>query len=238
MASPVITEWFRHVPEDKYQRDPVQSKADAAAIWQHLKLAQGVRVFECPCAKADIGYPLARLGATVEGIDFNSHFVTAAKNKFYRAALPGTFKTGDMRTAVFPTDVDVIVNWSSSFGYFSDEANLALLKKFHDALKAGGTLLLEVGNPDRVVTGLSTRLLATGETAEEQWDPATHRASILFPANSFRGPVMASIRIYSRQEYENLLPRAGFTQVQFFGPGFTAYDSVKSERLIVQATKA
>lgn len=238
MASPVITEWFRHVPEDKYQRDPVQSKADAAAIWQHLQLTQGVRVFECPCAKADIGYPLARLGATVEGIDFNSHFVTAAKNKFYRAALPGTFKTGDMRTAVFPSDVDVIVNWSSSFGYFSDEANLALLKKFHDALKAGGTLLLEVGNPDRVVTGLSTRLLATGETAEEQWDPATHRASILFPANSFRGPVMASIRIYSRQEYENLLPRAGFTKVQFFGPGFTAYDSVKSERLIVQATKA
>lgn len=238
MTSPVITEWFRHVPEDKYLRDPAQSKVDASAIWSHLGLKPGIHVFECPCAKADIGFPLARLGATVDGIDFNSHFVTAAKNKFYRAALPGTFRTGDMRTAQFPVGVDLIVNWSSSFGYFSDETNLELLKKFFASLRNQGTLLIEVGNPDRVAMGLSSRLLATGETAEEQWDPVTHRASILFPANSFRGPVMASIRIYSRAEYENLLSRAGFTQIDFFGSAFSPFDAAKSERLIVQARKA
>ena len=85
MSSNVITEWFRHVPEEKWLRDPAQSKKDARGIWDTLGLTEGVRVLECPCGKADLGFPLARLGASVTGVEFNAHFITAAKNKFFRA---------------------------------------------------------------------------------------------------------------------------------------------------------
>ena len=84
-------------------------------IWTHLELTPGVRVFECPCGKADISFPLARLGALVEGMDFNSHFVAAARNKFMRAGLPGEFRSDDMRKAEFPNDLDLIINWASYF---------------------------------------------------------------------------------------------------------------------------
>ena len=148
--SNTLTEWFRHVPEEKWLRDPAASRADAQAIWEKLELKAGVRVFECPCGKADLSFPLARLGANVSGIDFNSHFVSSAKNKFSRAGLAGEFKTDDMRTAQFPEQMDLIINWASSFGYFSDKDNADLLARFAKSLVEGGRLLIEVANPSRV----------------------------------------------------------------------------------------
>ena len=139
--SNTLTEWFRHVPEEKWLRDPAASRADAQAIWEKLELKAGVRVFECPCGKADLSFPLARLGANVSGIDFNSHFVSAAKNKFSRAGLAGEFKTDDMRTAQFPEQMDLIINWASSFGYFSDKDNADLLARFAKSLVEGAKAL-------------------------------------------------------------------------------------------------
>lgn len=232
-----LTEWFRHVPEDKWLRDPAQSRMDAEAIWDHLHLQAGVKVFECPCNKADLSFPLARKGALVEGLEFNSHFVTAAKNKFQRAGLPGTFKSADMRTAEFPQDVDVIINWASSFGFFSDENNANLIKRFFAALTSGGHLLIDVANPARVIAGEATRLIASGEMLAETWNEQTKRASVTFPATEFRGPVSASIRIYTPEEYREMLTSAGFTDIAFYGQGFTPY-TAESTRLIIEAKKA
>ena len=232
----VLTEWFRHVPEDKWLRDPVASRAVAQRIWTHLELTPGVRVFECPCGKADISFPLARLGALVEGMDFNSHFVAAARNKFMRAGLPGEFRSDDMRKAEFPNDLDLIINWASSFGYFSDEGNIDLIQRFAKALKSGGRLLIDVANPDRVIAGEATRLIASGEVVAETWNAGTHRASVVFPATEFRGPVPASVRIYTRAEYQKMFEDAGLELVACYGTGFTEF-TPDSERLILLARK-
>ena len=234
--SNTLTEWFRHVPEEKWLRDPAASRADAQAIWEKLELKAGVRVFECPCGKADLSFPLARLGANVSGIDFNSHFVSAAKNKFSRAGLAGEFKTDDMRTAQFPEQMDLIINWASSFGYFSDKDNADLLARFAKSLVEGGRLLIEVANPSRVLAGEATRIIASGEMVAENFDPETHRAGVLFPATEYRGPVAASVRIYTTAEFEDMLKKAGLVNVRFFGPGFTPFTR-QSQRLIVLAEK-
>ena len=34
--SNTLTEWFRHVPEEKWLRDPAASRADAQAIWENI----------------------------------------------------------------------------------------------------------------------------------------------------------------------------------------------------------
>ena len=232
----VLTEWFRHVPEDKWLRDPAACRADAKFIWDKLELKAGVKVLECPCGKADLGFPLARLGAIVSGIDFNSHFIIGAKNKFQRAALEGSFKTADMRTCDLPTDIDVVINWGSSFGYFSDEGNSDLLQRFAGSLKHGGRLLIEVANPDLVVAGKATRIIASGDQVEEHWNNVTHRATVIFPATDFRGPVSASVRVYSTDEFKKMLEAAGLSLVGFFGPGFAPF-TADSPRLIVLAVK-
>ncbi len=236
MTTAPLTEWFRHVPEDKWLRDPAQSRADAEGIWTTLGLKSGVKVFECPCGKADLCFPLARMGASVKGMDFNAHFIAAARNKFFRAGLDGEFRTDDMRRAAFPTNMDLVINWSSSFGYFSDEGNADMMKRFAGCLAPGGRLLIEVANPERVIAGEATRIIASGEMVAENWDPATHRAAVLFPATDYRGPVSASVRIYTTAEFEEMTKAAGLVNVQFFGPGFTPFART-SQRLIVLAQK-
>ncbi len=234
--SNTLTEWFRHVPEEKWLRDPAASRADANAIWENLELQSGVRIFECPCGKADLSFPLARLGASVCGIDFNSHFVTAAKNKFMRAGLEGQFKTDDMRTARFPEEMDLIINWASSFGYFSDSANADLLARFAKSLTPGGRLLIEVANPARVLAGEATRIIASGEQVCETWNAETKRATVIFPATEFRGPVSASVRVYTCDEYAQMLAAAGLKLVKFYGQGFGEF-TPESNRLIVLAQR-
>ena len=231
-----LTEWFRHVPEDKWLRDPAASQNDAQAIWDKLGLKPGIRIFVCPCGKADIGFPLARMGAIMSGMDFNPHFVAAARNKFYRADLPGTFTNDDMRHAVFPHNQVLIINCASSFGYFSDEGNKDLLERFAESLKSGGELLIEVANPKLVMSGRATRLIASGETVPETWDEESRRASVVFPSNEYRGPVVASIRVYTTDEYKEMLKDAGLTLLAFYGQGFTEYTD-ESTRLIVHAKK-
>lgn len=232
----ILTEWFRHVPEDKWQRDPAQSRADAQAIWDHLGLEAGARIFECPCNKADLSFPLARKGAEVFGLEFNSHFVTAAKNKFHRAGLQGQFRCDDMRQAAFPENLDAVINWASSFGFFSDGHNAELIKRFFAALKPGGTLLIDVANPHRVIAGQAARVIASGETVTETWDEHTRRACVTFPATEFRGPVAASVRIYTPDEFASMLTAAGFTGIAFWGQGFAPFDE-NGSRLIVEAKK-
>ncbi len=236
MTTAPLTEWFRHVPEDKWLRDPAQSRADAESIWQRLELKPGVRIFECPCGKADLSFPLARLGADVKGIDFNSHFVTAARNKFFRAGLKGDFRTEDMRKCRLPSDMDLVINWSSSFGYFSDEGNAEMIERFAGCLAPGGRLLIEVANPERVIAGEATRIIASGEMVAENWDALTHRATVLFPATDYRGPVSASVRIYTTQEFEEMLANAGLKLEGFYGPAFSTFTR-QSQRLIVLAKK-
>ena len=236
MTTAPLTEWFRHVPEDKWLRDPAASRADAQSIWEKLELKPGVRVFECPCGKADISFPLARMGAQVEGMDFNSHFVAAARNKFYRAGLQGSFRTEDMRKAQLPGGMDLVINWSSSFGYFSDAGNADLLGRFAACLVPGGRLLIEVANPDRVIAGEATRIIASGEMLAENWDPETHRAGVVFPATDYRGPVVASVRIYKTEEFEAMIKEAGLELVGFFFFFFTPFTR-QSQRLIVMAKK-
>ena len=127
-----------------------------------------------------------------------------------------------------PNNQDLILNWGSSFGYFSDAGNAELLAHFAAALTSGGELLIEVANPVRVIAGDAVRLIASGDSVPETWDAAKKRATVVFPATDFRGPVAASIRIYTTQEYLTLLKAAG--------EGFTPFTDT-SERLIVRAKK-
>ncbi len=237
MSNPtVLTEWFRHVPEDKWLRDPAACRADAKSIWDKFSLKPGVTVLECPCGKADLGFPLARLGAVLSGIDFNSHFIIGAKNKFQRAALEGSFKTADMRKSELPVNMDLVINWGSSFGYFSDAGNADLLNRFAASLKSGGRLLIEVANPELVIAGKATRVIANGDQVEEHWDSNTRRATVIFPSTDFRGPVSASVRIYTTEEFAKMIEAAGLKLEGFFGPAFTPF-TASSPRLIVVAVK-
>ena len=67
------------------------------------------------------------------------------------AGLDVDYVQGDMRKLPWRDRFDGLVNWFTSFGYFSDEQNKAVLRQFHDALSPGGRLILETQNITRIL---------------------------------------------------------------------------------------
>ena len=59
---------------------------------------------------------------------------------------------------------------------------------------------------------------------------------MIFPATELRGPVSASVRVYTCDEYRTMLEAAGLKLVSFYGQGFTEF-TPQSARLIVLAQR-
>jgi SAM-dependent methyltransferase len=94
---------------------------------------------------------LSRLGYRVVGLDIVPSFVAAAQAEAQRLNLSAQFQVGDMRALEESSLYAAVLSWWSSFGYFSDEENLATLDGVHRALQPGGLLFLDLENRERIL---------------------------------------------------------------------------------------
>src|SRR6185503_15297877 len=108
-----------------------------------LRLKKGMRVLDAPCGAGRVAYHLAVRGISVVGVDLRPQFIERARARFSRSKLKGEFVAGDLRDIGFKGEFDGVYNWFSSFGYFTDRENAALLVRYSHALRRGGRLLIE-----------------------------------------------------------------------------------------------
>ena len=117
-----------------------------------LELDEGAEILDCPCGHGRISNGLAARGFRVTGIDASETFLQRARADSQSLGVDVDYVRGDMRALPWRERFDALVNWFTSFGYFSDEQNKAVLRQFHDALRPGGRLVLETQNIGRVFT--------------------------------------------------------------------------------------
>ena len=124
-----------------------------------LELDAGAEILDCPCGHGRISNGLAERGFRVTGIDASETFLQRARVDAQSLGVDVDYVHGDMRDLPWRERFDALVNWFTSFGYFSDEQNKAVLRQFHDALRPGGRLVLETQNIGRVFTELPAATL-------------------------------------------------------------------------------
>jgi len=127
------------------------SDRDAELIARLLDLRPGTRVLDVPCGHGRIANRLARLGCRVVGLDRSAAFLAVAR----RDGAGVDYRQGDMREAPPAGPFDVVVNWFTSFGYFDDATNRALLAAWRRALAPGGRLLMDVQNRERLLAAMA-----------------------------------------------------------------------------------
>jgi SAM-dependent methyltransferase len=120
--------------------------AEAASIMRLLELAPGMRILDAPCGEGRIAGRLARHGCDVLGVDINEQFLALACARHPEA----TFEHRDMRALGHAGEFDAVVNWFTSFGYFDAATNDAVLAGFARVLRPGGSLLVDLQNPERI----------------------------------------------------------------------------------------
>ncbi|HYW23259.1 MAG TPA: class I SAM-dependent methyltransferase [Terriglobales bacterium] len=205
------------IPEER-------SDQDVALIARLLDLRPGMRVLDVPCGHGRIANRLARLGCRVVGLDRSPAFLEVAG----RDGAAVDYRLGDMRESTPEGPFDAVVNWFTSFGYFDDDTNRALLAAWRRALAPGGKLVLDVQNRHRLLTVMSAvggPVVSLRERDDDllidrtSFDVATARTSterIVVRGGRVRR-YWFGVRTFAFTELRDWLLEAGFTEVTGLG---------------------
>jgi ubiquinone/menaquinone biosynthesis C-methylase UbiE len=192
-------------------------------VWRLLGLEPGTEVLDVACGHGRIANRLAERGAVVTGLDADAFFLAKARG----AGSGAEYVEGDMRELPFgDASFDAALLWFTSFGYFNDEGNRAVLRELRRVLRPGGRAVLDLNHLPRMLAtfqrqsfvrrGADVMLDEHGEFDEETRTLETTRTYIREGAIR---EIRYRVRCFLPEELREWLLAAGFEQVDLLGPG-------------------
>jgi SAM-dependent methyltransferase len=133
------------------------SDGEASTVWGLLALGDGSNVLDLACGHGRIANRLAAMGARVTGLDATPLFLDVARSDAERRGVSVDYVQGDMRAIPWTDRFDAVVSWFTSYGYFDDAQNRAVLTQVHRALRPGGRFLVELIPQGWASAALGTR---------------------------------------------------------------------------------
>jgi 2-polyprenyl-3-methyl-5-hydroxy-6-metoxy-1,4-benzoquinol methylase len=214
-----------------------RTREDVEKILELLEPTAGAAILDCPCGHGRIANSLAERGFRVTGIDASEFFLERARADAAERGVEVEYVEGDMRQLPWREEFDALVNWFTSFGYFSDDQNKAVLKQFHDVLKPSGKLILETQNITRILLNPLPQHFVEreGNVMADAWELDVEHARFVTERIVVRDgrtrKTQFVVRWFSVPELRAWLEDAWFENVR--APGVT-----KDSRLIVVAQRA
>lgn len=199
----------------------------ATGIAKLLQMKQGDSILDLACGFGRHSLALSKLGYVVTGIDLNPNFIEEASQKAQTLKTDARFLCADMREFNERENYENIIIMYNSFGYFQDPRDdEKVLKNCFHSLKPGGKLLLQ-GTPRELIkanrpSGKSRYwfeedngiIRLEESTANEDWTWNTTRWILLNGAE--RREFSYGMRIYSTDEYCDLLAAEGFVNIETY----------------------
>lgn len=202
-------------------------------------------ILDLACGTGRHAVVLSRGGTPVAGVDLSMPLLVRARARRAEPA-PG-FVRADMRRLPFATGAfGAVVNFFTSFGYFDDPRDDGrVIGEIGRVLAPGGAFLSDVFNAARVLATLvpSEEKTVAGEhvAIRRRYDPSSRRIEkeITMGHGSGARTFRERVRVYGRDELEELHREAGFAVEAAFGEfDGTPFDPVQSPRLILLAVAA
>lgn len=220
-----MPEWTKTFFDEDYLRLFSQKQSEetnakqAADLWAMLDLAPGCRILDAPCGWGRISRQLANLGASVLGVDQSEILLAEAERQ--RGAFPPSrlrYLRHDLLEPLPESGFDLACNIFTSFGYGTEEQDLAIFRNLRDAVRPGGRVVVETNHRDLLCVFLSRSGKASSRLAdgtlfvdEPEFDPIAGVARLNWywsgPAGA--GEKHATWRAYTPTEIVKLLESAG-----------------------------
>ncbi|MDQ7794000.1 MAG: class I SAM-dependent methyltransferase [bacterium] len=223
------------------------NRLQAGFVARVLDLPPGADILDLCCGDGRIAVELARLGYRVTGYDLAVPLLDAARSRATEAGVELELVHGDMRDLPFTRTFAGAVNFFTSFGYFDDGENEAVIQGVARVLAPGGRFLIDVINRDYLVARGSPRewhendrVLFVG-TRELDLPTSRSRATwtILDKREAWaRREYRVDVRVYSAHELGSILVRAGLEPLAWYGNYEGAPLAVDLPRLVTVAEKA
>jgi SAM-dependent methyltransferase len=215
-------------------------------IEESLGLAKGAVVLDLACGTGRHAIEMTSRGYQVVGFDLSLAMLARAADEAQERDQKINFVQGDMREMTFEETFDGIYVWNTSFGFFEEEKNAAVVANLRKALKAGGLLLLDVINRDYLAKQAPSLAWFEGDGCvcmdEMHIDWITSRMRVKRTMMLDDGRTKEtdySIRVYSLHELGKVLHDNGFRVTEVSGrvstPG--VFFGADSPRILVVAEK-
>jgi SAM-dependent methyltransferase len=209
-------------------------------------VTQGAALDLC-CGPARHSISFAQRGFHVTAVDRSPFLLNKARERAAEAGAAIEFVQCDAREFARPTTFDLAINIFTSFGYFSREEDLTVLKNVRTSLKKGGVFIREL---------MGRECVRSPGTSDAYWNAhweesadggvlVTHaevlagwtklRSHWLLVESSQTRRFDFELNLYSGQELADALTQAGFSEVEIFGNlAGTPYDG-NATRLAARA---
>ena len=230
-ADPAFSERMlrEHLSQDHDLASRRLSIVEAHVEWIHRDVLGEApsRILDLGCGPGLYSHRLARLGHRCIGLDFSPASIDHARRE--ASGLPCEFVLTDLRHADLPSHQDLVLFNYGQLNVFPREEATDLLRRAHDALRAGGQLLLEVQTEAQVQSAdgapptwhaADGGLFADGPHLvlhERFWDQelrcATERWYVIDESGGVARFALSN-EAYSRDELDALLRDAGFDQIE------------------------
>ncbi len=243
--SPPCDDWYRRSFGEFYHlvyphRNDKAAAEEVSGLVDLLALrGSGALVLDVGCGTGRHASAFADAGLRTIGVDLSTVLIRAAAG---RPALKGRLTLGDMRSLPFAEAFQLVVNLFTSFGYFDDEENAAVLREMARVLVPNGRLVIDHVNVERLQKNLVARDTRAGAgyvlvQHRRIEGSRIHKNVTLTCDDGSSGSFSEDVRLYAPEELAALLDAAGLGDIRFYGSyRGTPYDS-RSDRMIVVARK-
>lgn len=209
-----------------HHRDTASARAEIAGLCGLIPLLPEAcgPVLDLCCGFGRHALALRERGFDVLGIDLSEDLLRHAQTEPELAPVRERLVRADARALPLQDErFGTLLNLFSSFGYFDDGGDRAVLGEMARVLRPGGNLVLDLMNPSRIRSGLVPRsetLRAGGLLIEQRsLSPDGRRVFKEVEHRLPGGPVRwrEAVRMYEPEELDALLDAAGFGGIRRFG---------------------
>ncbi len=241
--------WFETIFDERYPELFATLEGNAEdeveEIVRLLALPPGASVEDLGCGRGRHAIPRAQRGYEVTGVDLSDKMLRLARSRSEKDGVRVEWVREDMRTFCRPGAFDACLSLFTSFGYFSDRENQAVLDNAGRSLKAGGRLLLDLRNAGKGLARLQdldeTREIPAGTLRMSiRYDRATQRARaehVLTRRDGIRIASAFDVRIYSNKELADMIGRAGMRVAGVYGSLAGGPFEESSPRMVLLAVR-
>jgi ubiquinone/menaquinone biosynthesis C-methylase UbiE len=223
-------------------RDMQGAAREVSGMLGKLALQQGAEVLDLCCGMGRHALTIAEHGFSVSGLDLSDVLLDQARA--YDKAQTVRWINGDMRKLPFADrSFDAVVNFFTSFGYFSDDAeNKRVLLEIERVLRDDGSFLIDFLNPHYI----ARHLVPSSERSEGAMTIREFRAiesgfvkkTILIADRKGERRYEECVRLYELADFQRLLFDTSLTIEAIYGDSTgVPYEPQSSKRMILVGKK-
>jgi SAM-dependent methyltransferase len=239
--------WFVDAFRAEYLQVYAHRDLESARNEVDYLIAHGVRgrVLDLCCGFGRHTLALRERGIDAFGVDLSHDLLVHARTLPRAELLRGRLARADVRRVPF-TDrsLDAVAMLFSSFGYFDDGGNRAVIAEIARIARPGARVVLDLMNPSQVRTELVARserevrgaLLEERRHIDEHTRRVVKDVRLIVPGGRERA-WRESVRIYDESEIRDLLLAHGLTLRAVHGDFDATPFASSSPRMIVHAVR-